>query len=81
MVEVTFGEVIFGEVILEVDIILEWIEVGKIGEHGDNLGHVKEKEVGHHLVLDWVQEQVKIETGLGVSNIENMTTLQMNVLI
>ena len=44
-VEVTFGEVIFEEeVIFKVDIIIEWIEVGKIGEHRDNLGHVKEKE-------------------------------------
>ena len=79
---VTFGEAIFGEVIFEVDIIIEWIEVGKIGEHGDNLGQEKEKEeVGHHLVLDWIQEQIQIEIGLGVSNVENMTTLQMNVLI
>ena len=82
MVEVIFGEAIFEEVNFEVDIIIEWIEVGKIGEHGDNLGHMKEKEeVGHHLVLDWNQELVQIEIGLGVSNVENMTTLQMNVLI
>ena len=83
MVEVIFGEAIFKEeVILEVDIIIEWIEIGKIGEHGDNLGHVKEKEeVGHHLVLDRDQELVQIEIGSGVSNVENMTTLQMNVLI
>ena len=81
-VEVIFGEVTFGEVIFEVDIIIEWIEVGKIGDHGDNLGHMKEKEgVGHHLVLDQDQELVQIEIGSGVSNIENMTTLQMNVLI
>ena len=83
VVEVIFGEAIFKEeVIFEVDIIIEWIEVGKIGEHGDNLGHMKEKEeVGHHLVLDWDQELVQIEIGLGVSNVENMTTLQMNVPI
>ena len=75
-------EVIFREVIFEVDIIIEWIEVGKVGEHGDNLGQEKEKEeVGHHLVLDQDQEPVQIEIGLGVSNVENMTTLQMNVLI
>ena len=75
-------EVIFGEVIFEVDIIIEWIEVGKIGEHGDNLGREKEKEeVGHHLVLDWDQEPVQIEIGSGVLNVESMTTLQMNVLI
>ena len=37
-VEVIFGEAVFGEVIFEADIIIEWIEVGKIGEHGDNLG-------------------------------------------
>ena len=54
----------------------------KIGEHGDNLGQEKEKEeVGHHLVLDQDQEPVQIEIGSGVSNVENMTTLQMNVLI
>ena len=48
-VEVIFGEAIFEEVIFKVDIIIEWIEVGKIGEHGDNLGQEKEKEeVGHH---------------------------------
>ena len=76
VVEVIFGEVVFREVIFEVDIIIEWIEVGKIGEHGDNLGQEKEKEeVGHHLVLDWDQELVQIEIGLGVSNVENMTTL------
>ena len=82
VVEVIFGEVIFKEVIFEVDIIIEWIEIGKIGEHGDNLGQEKEKEeVGHHLVLDWDQELVQIEIGLGVSNVENMITLQMSVLI
>ena len=81
-VEVIFGEAIFKEIIFEVDIIIEWIEVGKIGEHGDNLGQEKEKEkVNHYLVLDWEQEPVQIEIGLGVSNVENMTTLQMNVLI
>ena len=81
-VEVIFREAIFGEAIFEVDIIMEWIEVRKIGDHGDNLGQEKEKEeVGHHLVLDWDQELVQIEIGLGVSNVENMTTLQMNVLI
>ena len=80
VVEVIFGEAIFGEVIFEVDIITEWIEIGKIGEHGDNLGQEKE-EVGHHLVLDWDQELVQIEIGLGVLNVENMITLQMSVLI
>ena len=85
MVEVIFGEAIFEEeVIFEVDIIIEWIGIGKIGEHGDSLGQEKEiekEEVGHHLVLDWDQELVQIEIGLGVLNVENMTTLQMNVLI
>ena len=83
MVEVIFREAIFEEeVIFKVDIIIEWIEVGKIGEYGDNLGQMKEtEEVGHHLVLDWDQELVQIEIGLGVSNVENMTTLQMNVPI
>ena len=38
VVEVIFGEAIFGEIFFKVDIIIiEWIEVGKIGEHGDNL--------------------------------------------
>ena len=74
--EVIFGEAIFEEVIFEVDIIIEWIEIGKIGEHGDNLGQEKEKEeVGQHLVLDQDQELVQIEIGLGVSNVENMITL------
>ena len=85
MVEVIFGEVTFKEeVIFEVDTIIEWIEVGKVGEHGDNPGQEKEiekEEVGHHLVLDQDQGLVQIEIGLGVSNVENMTTLQMNVLI
>ena len=85
VVEVIFGEAIFEEeVIFKVGIIIEWIEVGKIGEHGDNLGQDKEiekEEVGHYLVLDWDQELVQIEIGLGVSNVENMTTLQMSVLI
>ena len=81
-VEVVFREAIFREEIFEVDIIIEWIEVWQIGEYGDNLGQEKEKEeVGHHLVLDWDQEPVQIEIGSGVSNVENMTTLQMNVLI
>ena len=82
-VEVIFEEAIFEEeVIFEVGIIIEWIEVGKIGEHGDNLGHVKEKEeVGHHLVLHQDQGLVQIEIGLDVSNVENMPTLPMNVLI
>ena len=65
--EVIFREAIFGEVIFEVDIIIVWIEIGKIGEHGDNLGQEKEKEeIGHHLVLDWDEELVQIEIGLGV---------------
>ena len=85
VVEVIFGEETFEEeVIFKVDIIIEWTEVGKIGEHGDNLGQEKEKEkeeVGHHLVLDQDQGLVQIEIGLGVSNVESMTTLPMNVLI
>ena len=77
MVEVIFREAVFKEeVIFEVDIIIEWIEVGKIGEHGDNLGHMKEKEeVDHHLVLDWDQKLVQIKIGLGVLNVGNMTIL------
>ena len=76
------AEVIFREAIFEVEIIIEWREIGKIGEHGHNLGQEKEKEeVGHHLVLDQDQELVEIETRLGISNVENMTNLQMSVLI
>ena len=57
VVEVIFGEEIFvEEVTFEVDIILiEWIGIGKIQEHGDNPGQGKEieiDEVSHHLVLD-----------------------------
>ena len=85
MVEVIFREETFKEeVIFEVDIIIEWIGIGKIGEHGDNLDQEKEiekEEVGHHLVLDWDQGLEQIEIGLDVSNVENMTTLSMNVLI
>ena len=83
MVEVISGEEIFEEeVIFEVDIIIEWIEVGKIEEHEDNLGQEKEKEeVGHHLVLDQDPELVLIEIRSGVLNVQNMITLQMNVLI
>ena len=85
VVEVIFGEAIFEEeVIFEVDLIIEWIGIGKIGEQGDNLGQEKEiekEEVGHHLVLDWDQELVQIEIGSGVLNVENMTILQMSVPI
>ena len=83
MVEVILGEEIFGdEVIFEVDIIIEQIEVGKIEDYGGNLGQEEEKEgVGCHLVLDWGPELVPIEIGSGVLNVENMTTLQLNVLI
>ena len=57
--EEIFGEVTFGEVIFKVDIIVIQIEIGKIEGHGDNLGQEKEKgELGHHLVLDWVQQLV-----------------------
>ena len=84
MVKVILGEEIFKEeVIFEVEIIIiEWTEIGKIEDYGDNLGHEKEKEgVGHHLVQDWDQGLVLIEIGLCVLNVENMTILQMNVLI
>ena len=43
-VEIIFRAAIFGEAIFVVDILTEWIEVGIIGEHGDNLGQEKEKE-------------------------------------
>ena len=86
VVEVVFGEEIFEEeVTFEVDIIIiEWIEIGKIGEYADNPGQEKEIEidrVGHRLVLDQDQGLVQIEIGLDVSNVESMTTLPMNVLI
>ena len=83
-VEVILGEEHFEEeVIFEVDIIIiGQIEVGKTEDYGGNLGQEEEKEgVGHHLVLDRDPELVPIEIGLGVLNAENMTTLQMNVLI
>ena len=83
-VEVILGEEIFEEeVTFEVDMIIEWIGIGKIGEYGDNPGQEKEieiDEVSHHLVLDWDQGLVQIGIGLNVSNVESMTTLQMNVL-
>ena len=85
VVEVIFGEETFKEeVIFKVDIIIEWIGIGKIGEHGDNLGQEKEieiEEIGHHLVPGQDQGLVQIEIGLDVSNVENMTTSPMNVLI
>ena len=82
-VEVILREEIFEEeVIFEVDIITGQIEVGKTEDYGGNIGQEKEKEgVGHNLVLDWGPELVPIEIGPGVLNVENMTTLQMNVLI
>ena len=59
IVEVVFGEEIFKDgIIFEVEIIIEQIEIGKIGEHGVNPGQEKEIEldrVGHHLVQDWDQ--------------------------
>ena len=85
MVEVIFREETFEEeVVFKVDIIIEWIGIGKIGEHGDNVGQEKEieiEEVGHHLVLDQDKGLVQIEIGLNVSNVESMTTSPMNVLI
>ena len=75
-------EVIFREVIFEVDIIIIQVEVGKIEGHGDNLDIEKERgELGHLLVLDQDQEPAGIEIGLDVLNVENMITLQMNVQI
>ena len=54
-----FGEVIFREVLFEVDIIEIEVEIGKIEGHGDNLCQEKEKgELGHHLVLGQDQEPV-----------------------
>ena len=86
MVEVIFGEETFEEEVVfkSREEIIEWIGFGKIGEHGDNLGQEKEieiEEVDHHLVPDRDQGLVQIEIELDVSNVENMTTLPMNVLI
>ena len=82
MVEVIFREETLEEgIISEVDIIIiEWIEVGKMEDYGDNLGQEKEG-VGCHLVLDRDQGLVQIEIGLDVSNVESMTTLPMHFLI
>ena len=84
--EVIIGEVIFAEeVIFKVDIIvIEWIGIEKIEEHGDNPGPEKEMEidkVDHHLALDQDQGLVQIEIGLDVSDVESMTTLPMNAPI
>ena len=86
MAEIIIGEAIFmEEVIFEVDIIvIEWIEIGKTGECGDNPGPEKEMEVdkvSHHLALDQDQGLVQIEIGLDVLDVESMTTSPMNVLI
>ena len=87
MVEVILGEVILEEDIMsEVDIIviIEWIEIGKIEECGDNPGQEKEikiAKVGHCLAPDQGQGLVQIEIELDVLNVESMTTLPMNVLI
>ena len=82
MLEVISGEEIFKEeVISEVEIKIEWIEVGKIEDYGDNIGQEKEKGVGQHLVLDWDPELALKEIGSGVLSVENMTTLRTNVLI
>ena len=75
-------EIILGEGIFEVDIIIGQIEVGKIEDYGGNLGQEKEKGgVGCHQVLDQGPELVLIEIEPGVLRVDNMTTLQMNVLI
>ena len=50
-------EVIFGEVTFEVDLIIVLVELGKVEGHGDNPDKEKE-ELGHHPVLDQVQELV-----------------------
>ena len=56
-VKVISGKVTFGEVLFEVDIIIRYVEIGKMEGHGDNLDQEKEKgELGHHPVLDWDQE-------------------------
>ena len=83
-VEVILGEEHFEEEVIfeEEIIIIGQIEAGKIEDYGGILGQEKKKEgVGHHLALDRDLELVPIEIGSGVLNAENMTTLQMNVLI
>ena len=52
-------EVIFREVTFEVDLIIVLVELGKTEGHVDNPDQEKEKgELGHHPVLDQVQELV-----------------------
>ena len=81
VVEVILGEETFEEgIISEVEIIIEWIGIGKIEDYGDNLGQEKER-VGCHLAPDQDPELVLIGIGLDVLNVESMTTLPMNVLI
>ena len=81
--EVILGEVpLEGDIMPEVDIIVivEWIELGKIGEYGDNPGQEKEIEIAkvtHHLVPGQGQGLVQIEIGSDVLNAESMTTLLM----
>ena len=56
-VEVISREVIFGQAIFEVDIIIIQVEIGKIEGHGDNLGQEQEKgELGLHPGQDQDQE-------------------------
>ena len=86
MVEVIFGEVLIeAEVTSEVGlIVIEWIGIGKIGEHGDSPGQEKEREidrVDHRLALDRDQGLVQIEIGLDVLNVNSMTISSMNALI
>ena len=52
---------------VDIIVIVEWIEFGKIGECGDNPGQEKEieiVEVGHHLAPGRGQGLVQIEIGL-----------------
>ena len=87
VVEVILGEVILGEDnISKVDIMVieKWTGLGKTGEYGDNLGQEKEVEearVNHHLVLGRGREQIQIEIGLGVLDVESMIILLTNALI
>ena len=86
------AKVILGEETLEEDImpevdiivIVEWIELGKIGEYLDNPDREKEIEITEvtcHLVPGQGQGLVQIEIESDVLNAESMTTLLVNVPI
>ena len=70
----------------EVDIvIIEWIGIGKIGEYADNPGQEKEIEIDRSWSPSSSRSGSRTSTNRDriryVSNVENMTTSQMNALI